>query len=179
MKLNRNMDDGQLARAFYEDAREKGQLNVVFDNMMDVRQILQNNPDLGAFFDNKAIEKANKEQVMHDLLQNFTELTKSFVHTIYDYQMMSGLNHIVNEFEKVYDYHNRTVVAKVTTAIPLTEEQKQRLTDAFAKKMRAKKVIFNEFVKPEILGGVIIETEDQVIDGSVRFNFEKLKKQIL
>lgn len=179
MKLNRNMNDRQLARTFYEDAQEKGQLDVVFDNMMDVRQILQNNPELGAFFDSRAIEKSSKEKVMHDLLQSFSELTKSFIHTIYNYQMMSELNFIVNEFEKIYDYHNRTVVAKVTTAVPLTEDQKQRLVDTFAKKMKANKVIFNEFVEPEILGGVIIETEDQVIDGSVRFNFEKLKKQIL
>lgn len=179
MKLNRNMDEGQLAKAFYEDARESGQVDVVFDNIMDVRQILQNNPDLGEFFDNKAIENASKEQVIHDFLQNFAELTKNFIHTIYNYHMMSELNHIVNEFEKIYDYHNRTVVAKVITAVPLTENQKQRLADTFAKKMKAKKVIFNEVVEPEILGGVIIETENRVIDGSVRFNFEKLKKQIL
>lgn len=179
MKLNRNMDDGQLARALYDDARESGQVDVVFDNIMDVRQILQNNPDLGEFFDSKAIENSSKEQVIHDFLQNFAELTKNFIHTIYNYHKMSELNHIVNEFEKIYDYYNRTVVAKVTTAVPLTENQKQRLADAFAKKMKAKKVIFNEVVEPEILGGVIIETENRVIDGSVRFNFEKLKKQIL
>lgn len=179
MKLNRNMDDGQLAHAFYEDARESSQLAVVFDNVMDVRQILQNNPDLGDFFDSKAIEKSSKEQVLHDFVQDFSELTKNFIHTIYNYHMMNRLNHIVNEFEKLYDYHNRTVVAKVTTAVPLSEDQKQRLADTFAKKMKAKKVIFNEVVEPEILGGVIIETENRVIDGSVRFNFEKLKKQIL
>lgn len=179
MKLNRNMDDGQLARAFYEDAREKGQLDIVFDNMMDIRQILQSNPDLGAFFDNKAIENASKEQVMNDFMQAFSELTKNFIHTIYNYHKMRELNHIVNEFEKIYDHHNRTVVAKVITAVPLTKDQKQRLADTFAKKMKAKKVIFNEIVEPEILGGVIIETENRVIDGSVRFNFEKLKQQIL
>lgn len=179
MKLNRNMDDIQLAQAFYNDACESGQVDVVFDNVMDVRQILQNNPGLGEFFDNKAIENSNKEQVINDFVQHFTELTKNFIHTIYNYNSMSHLNHIVNEFEKIYDYHNRTVVAKVTTAIPLTEDQKQRLSDTFAKKMKAKKVIFNEIVEPEILGGVIIETENRVIDGSVRFNLEKLKQQIL
>ena len=168
-----------MARVFYDHALEKEHLAVVFNDLMDVRQILQNNPDLGLFFNNRAIEKVNKEQVLTDFIKEFSELTKGFIYIIYEYQMMEELNHIVNEFEKIYDRHNRTVVAKVVTAVPLTEDQRNRLLAVFAEKMKAKKVIFNEFVEPEILGGVIIETEDQIFDGSLRFNLEKLKKQIL
>ncbi|MER2040466.1 ATP synthase F1 subunit delta [Desemzia incerta] len=178
MKLNRNMDHGQMARVFYDHTLEKEQLAVVFNDLMDVRQIMQNNPDLGRFFNNRAIEKANKEQVLADFTKEFSELTKSFIHTIYEYRLMEELNHIVNEFEKIYDHHNRTVVAKVITAVPLTKDQRDRLSAVFAEKMKAKKVIFNEIVEPEVLGGVIIETEDQVFDGSLRFNLEQLKKQI-
>lgn len=179
MKLNRSMDHGQLAKAFYEDALEKGQVDVVFNDLMDVRQIMQKNPDLGLFFNNRAIEKSSKEQVLIDFTREFSESTKKFIYTIYEYRLMEELNYIVNEFEKIYDHNNRTVVAKVITAVPLTKSQHNRLAAVFAEKMNAKKVIFNEFVEPEIIGGVILETEDQVFDGSLRSNLEKLKKQIL
>lgn len=168
-----------MAKAFYNAALEKEQLDIVFNDLMDVRQIMQNNPDLGLFFNNRAIEKSSKEQVFDNFTKEFSELTKSFIHIIYEYRLMEELNHIVNEFEKIYDQHNRTVVAKVVTAVPLTKDQRNRLSDVFAEKMKAKKVIFNEFVDPEIIGGVIIETADKVFDGSLRFNLEKLKKQIL
>lgn len=179
MKLNKNMDAEQLASSLYKEAVEKEQASAIFNDLMDVRQVFRDNPDLVEFFENRAIEKANKEQVMHDLIESFFELTKEFIHTIYEFKQMDELSFIINEFEKIYDYHNRTVVAKVTTAVPLSEDQRKRLMDAFAQKMKAKKVIFNETVEPEILGGVIIEADDQTFDGSVRFNLEQMKKHVL
>lgn len=181
MKLNKKMDEEQLAASLYKEADEKEQEETaaVFNDLMDVRQVLKDNPDLGEFFNDKAIEKANKEQVMHDFIQDFSELTRTFLHTIYEYGFMGRLNAIVNEFETIYDFHNRTVVAKVITAVPLTEDQRERLMDAFAQKTEAKKVIFNEYVEPRILGGVTIETEDETFDGSIKFHFEQLKKHVL
>ncbi|MEG2504012.1 MAG: F0F1 ATP synthase subunit delta, partial [Carnobacterium sp.] len=52
-------------------------------------------------------------------------------------------------------------------------------TISFAKKMDGKKVMFEEVVDSAILGGVIIEAEHQIFDGSIRLNLETLKKQIM
>lgn len=179
MKLNKNMDAEQLASSLYKEAMNKEQAAVVFNDLMDVREVLTGNPDLPKFFENRAIETTKKEQVIYNMMQPFSELTKKFIYTIYAFNEMHTLNHAISEFEKLYDFHNRTVVAKVTTAVPLSEDQRQRLKDAFAQKMKAKKVIFNESVEPEILGGVIIEADDHTFDGSVRFNLEEMKKHVL
>lgn len=179
MDLNRNMNPSQFAKAFYEEAAEKDSVSVVFNDLMDIRQIYQENTDIDFFFDNQLIEKSNKNSVLSDLIKNLSDLTQNFVQTIYNFQLMDDLTSIVNEFEKIYDHKNRTLVAKVITAIPLTDEQKERLAQALAKRLDVKKVLFNELINEDILGGVIIETENQVFDGSIRFNLEALRKQIV
>lgn len=179
MNLNRTMNDAQIAKVFFQSSLEKDQLAVSFDELMDVRQILQNTPDLPAFFNNRAIEKEDKGKVLQDVTDGFSNLTKELIQEVYQLRLMGDLDSIIDEFEKLYDQHNQTIVAKVTTVVPLSDKQKEQLEEVFAKKIHAKRVIFQETIDPDIIGGVIIETGDQVYDGSIRSNLENIKKKIV
>ncbi|WP_407371002.1 ATP synthase F1 subunit delta [Carnobacterium sp.] len=179
MKLNRNMNNRQLADAFYQDSKEKGIVDVAFDNMMDVRQVLETIPNLGTILVDPRLEKYKRDHLLADLIQHFDINTQSFLHMLYDYNLISDIRDVVNEFEKIYDYKNRTVVAKVTTAVQLTDSQKERLIDVMKQKLDAKKVLLHTIVDRHVLGGVIIEAESQVYDGSIRSNLEALEKQLI
>ena len=179
MKLNRNMNNRQLADAFYQDSKEKGIVDVAFDNMMDVRQVLETIPNLGTILVDPRLEKYKRDHLLTDLIKHFDINTQSFLHMLYDYHLISDIRDVVNEFEKIYDYKNRTVVAKVTTAVQLTDRQEERLIDVMKQKLDAKKVLLHTNVDEHILGGVVIEAESQVYDGSIRSNLEALEKQLI
>ena len=179
MRLNRDMDSGQLAKAFYYDSIEKGTEDVVFDNLMDVRQIYSGNPNISDFFNNRDVAQVDKEKILTDLTKNFTPDVKGFVQTIYDFRRMGDMLTIIHEYELLYDHENRTVVAKVTTAVPLEKEQEERIKEVFAKKFNAKKILLNKVKDEKILGGVVIEIENKIFDGSIRSNIENLKKQLI
>ncbi|WP_373470831.1 ATP synthase F1 subunit delta [Carnobacterium alterfunditum] len=179
MKLNRNMNSRQLADAFYQDSKEKGLVDVSFDNIMDVRQVLEDIPNLGTILVDRRLDKFKRDHILANLIKEFSINTQSFFHMLYDYDRISDIRDIVNEFEKIYDYKNRTVVAKISTAVELTDEQKARLIDVLKLKLDAKKVLLHTIVDKHVLGGVIIEAESQVYDGSIRSNLETLKKQLI
>lgn len=179
MKLNRNMNNRQLADAFYQDSKEKGTVDVAFDNMMDVRQVLETIPNLGTILVDPRLEKYKRDHLLTDLIKHFDINTQSFLHMLYDYHLISDIRDVVNEFEKIYDYKNRTVVAKVTTAVQLTDRQEERLIDVMKQKLDAKKVLLHTNVDEHVLGGVIIEAESQVYNGSIRSNLEALEKQLI
>ncbi|WP_413488530.1 ATP synthase F1 subunit delta [Carnobacterium divergens] len=178
MKLNKHTVATRYAKAYYNLAEEHDCIKEAFDNMMDIRQIFGEYPGLGLVLSDARLTLAQKRPIVDNLIKNFPELMQNFVLMIFDYDRMGDMELIVDEFEKLYDHKNRTILAKVTTAVPLTEAQKTRLADVFVKKLDGKKVIFDEVVDPEILGGVIIEAEHQIFDGSIRLNLETLKKQI-
>jgi F-type H+-transporting ATPase subunit delta len=173
------MNSRQLADAFYQDSKEKGLVDVSFDNIMDVRQVLEDIPNLGTILVDRRLDKFKRDHILANLIKEFPINTQSFFHMLYDYDRISDIRDIVNEFEKIYDYKNRTVVAKISTAVELTDEQKARLIDVLKLKLDAKKVLLHTIVDEHVLGGVIIEAESQVYDGSIRSNLETLKKQLI
>lgn len=179
MKLDKHTVASRYAKAYYKLAEEHDTVEEAFDNMMDIRQIFADNPGLGLVLSDARLTLNQKRPIVENLMKNFPELMQNFVQMIFDYDRMNDMELIVDEFEKLYDYKNRTILAKVTTAVPLTDVQKERLAVSFAKKMDGKKVMFEEVVDSTILGGVIIEAEHQIFDGSIRLNLETLKKQIM
>ena len=65
----------------------------------------------------------------------------------------------------------------MTSAIPLTDEQQQRLADALGNATK-KKVEVRVTVDPDILGGIGGRIGDTVIDGSVRHRLDLLKEKL-
>lgn len=58
------------------------------------------------------------------------------------------------------------LVAVVTTAVPLSDPQKQRLGAALAK-LYGRPMHLNIDVDPEVLGGIRVQVGDEVINGSI------------
>lgn len=179
MRLNRNMNPSQLAKAFYYNAIEENTEDVVFDNLMDVRQIYYGNSNMSEFFNNRDVVQTDKEKILADMTADFIPDVKQFIQTIYDFRKMDEMLSIIHEYEILHDHENRTVVAKVTTAVPLQREQEEKIKQVFSKRFNAKKILLNKIQDSSVIGGVVVEIENTVFDGSIRTNLEKLKKQMI
>ena len=87
------------------------------------------------------------------------------------------LNEKVEELKKIDLENKETIIAKITTAKPLKEYQREALKEKISVKYH-RKVILAETVDPNIIGGVIIRIGDELIDGSVRNTLDELKIQM-
>ncbi len=58
------------------------------------------------------------------------------------------------------------MVAVVTSAVPLSDGQKQRLGAALAK-LYGRQMHLNLDVDPEVLGGIQVQVGDEIINGSI------------
>ncbi|WP_414838753.1 ATP synthase F1 subunit delta [Carnobacterium sp. TMP28] len=179
MRLNSNMNPSQLAKAFYYNAIENNTEDIVFDNLMDVRQIYYGNSNLSDFFNNRDVVQTDKEKILSEMTENFIPDVQQFVQTIYDFRQMNKMLSIIHEYELLHDHENRTVIAKVTTAVPLQKAQEEKLKEVFSKRFNAKKILLNKIQDRSVIGGVIVEIENTVFDGSIRTNLEKLEKQMV
>lgn len=173
------MNPSQLAKAFYYNAIEENTEDVVFDNLMDVRQIYYGNSNMSEFFNNRDVVQTDKEKILADMTADFIPDVKQFIQTIYDFRKMDEMLSIIHEYEILHDHENRTVVAKVTTAVPLQREQEEKIKQVFSKRFNAKKILLNKIQDSSVIGGVVVEIENTVFDGSIRTNLEKLKKQMI
>ena len=77
------------------------------------------------------------------------------------------------QFEQLKARQEASVEIDVTTAFELDEQQQQKLSQAIGTKL-GRSVKMTTQVDKSILGGVVIRSEDLVIDGSVRARLAKL-----
>lgn len=69
------------------------------------------------------------------------------------------------------------VVAEVVSAIPLSDQQKQRLGSALAR-IYGRQVHLNLDVDPEVLGGVRVRIGDEVINGSIADRLDEASRRM-
>ena len=102
--------------------------------------------------------------------QNFIKLLSANNRLLALPQIAELFEHLKQEFEKTIDAH-------VTSAAELTAEQQDKLTKKLASKL-GRQVNINVTIDKDLLGGLVIEAEDMVIDGSVRGQLAKLSETL-
>ncbi len=81
----------------------------------------------------------------------------------------------LKEMEKIHLERNNTLLVEVKTVIPLKETERENLRVKLYK-MYDKKIIFDEKLDKNIIGGVYIRVGDDVIDGTIKSKLEEMKK---
>ena len=72
---------------------------------------------------------------------------------------------IFADYQTLLDQYNGIAQAKVTTAMPMDENQKTKVAGNLAK-LTGKKVVISNNVDPRIIGGMVARVDGIIIDGS-------------
>jgi F-type H+-transporting ATPase subunit delta len=73
---------------------------------------------------------------------------------------------------------NQTVLAEITSAVPLTETQQQAITEKVITLTKAVRVELATKIDSDLIGGVIIKVGSQVIDASLRGQLRRLSLRL-
>lgn len=117
-------------------------------------------------------------QVISDLFikiadEQLNEEGQNFIKVLAENGRLSALPSIVTLFAQYKAEHEKLVEAVVTSAAPLTAQQEANIVTGLEKRL-ARKVKLNCNVDDTLIGGLVIQTGDLVIDGSVRGKLNKL-----
>ncbi|GAA3017306.1 ATP synthase F1 subunit delta [Tetragenococcus solitarius] len=178
MKLDKDTVAKRYGKALYELAVEKGQTEDVYKKLLALREVFQSVPDLGNILSDSRLDLHEKRDIMDKLVSNFDGIVYNALEVIFRYGRMYDLMLIIDEYEKRYDDDQGLLLGTVTTAVSLKEEQKNKLAAKIAQMFDYKTANLQEIVDPSIVGGVLVETNGRVIDGSIKTQIENLRKQL-
>jgi len=102
---------------------------------------------------------------------------RKFLGTLLEAGQMDQLDAILAEFERLVRRRPERRVAHVTSAVPLTEEEKAALQANLIKRF-GPDLEFEFQVDKSILGGIYLRVGDQVIDGTVAGKLAALRDQL-
>jgi F-type H+-transporting ATPase subunit delta len=166
------------ANALFEVARVEGSIAEVEDELFRFARTLEANDQLRSTLTDEAIPAARRIGVVEDLLGGkaspvTTNLVAFVVGAGRARQLPAIIDRLVDRAANAKD----SVVGEVRSAIPLTEEQVSRLADALGK-ATGKKVEVKVVIDPSVLGGLVAQVGDQVIDGTIRARLDQLRESI-
>ena len=87
------------------------------------------------------------------------------------------LGEAVREFMALLDAAGRVSSAKVTSAVPLTDTEKQKLIQKL-ESLCGGRVNAEYFVDAAVLGGLVVEIDGKVMDGTLRQRLRNVKEVI-
>ena len=177
------IDNATIARrygnALFEVAKEQDSLAETATELNEIKAVLEKEPGFVVFMTSPQIDEKVKKDTLESMAKGASSLVANLLHMLFDYHRIANLESIIGEFNRLYDADRKIVRATVKTAIALEDDQKQKLAATFAKIENANQVILDEKVDPSIIGGVVLQSESHIYDGSIRSKFEQIKRLLL
>ena len=166
------------ANALLEVARVEGALDTVADELHVVRGAIEGNDELRNTLTDRSIPVARRQQVVEQLLGDRAHpVTVSLVDFVVGAGRAGELPEIVGRLVELAAEARDALVAEVRSAEPLTENQRIRLAASLSERM-GKNVDIRASVDRTLLGGVVTQIGDTVIDGSVRTRLARLRERL-
>lgn len=94
-------------------------------------------------------------------------------------RQLKNFDKIVENFSKIYNKKKSIVDALVVSREVLDRECVERIEKYIRGKYRAEEVVLRNETDLNIMGGIIIKAEDEILDGSVFGAMEKMKRELL
>ena len=173
-------DDRTLAyaEALFNVARAEGTLRDVEEELFRFSQTLQGSDELREALTDPAIPAARRQQIVEDLLGGrATSTTVALVSLVVGTGRARDLPAIIRQLVEMSAAEAKKAVAEVRTAVPLNQDQRDRLAKALSE-ATGRDVALKVIIDPSVMGGVIAQVGDTVIDGTVRTRLERLRKAL-
>ncbi len=166
----------RYASALYDLATESKKVEVIILDLKFIQKIIGDNKDLKLLIKSPLISSHDKLKIFVKILskQNINELTSNFIKVVASNKRFAYLSLIISQFIKINSEKRGDVIAEITSAEELTEEQKNEII----KKLKIKlgdKLSLNYKIDNSIIGGLIVKVGSKMIDSSLASKINKLK----
>jgi F-type H+-transporting ATPase subunit delta len=163
------------AGALFGVARSEGNLAEVEDELFRFARTLEASDELRTTLTDAALPVSRRQQIVEDLLGGKANpITTSLLSMVVGTGRSRDLPAIVDELVRISAAEGNKEVAEVRSAVALTDDQKARLAEALGK-ATGKQVEVKVVIDPTVLGGLVAQVGDTVIDGSVKTRLQQLK----
>jgi F-type H+-transporting ATPase subunit delta len=165
--------------ASLDAAEVRGELDDVEDELFRFGRIVSSDRELGRILSDRKAPAGGKAALLDRLLsRKVSPVTEQLLRNV-----LTGphVGHAENAIERLSDVASRRrgqSVARVTTAVALTAEQEQRLTEVLGR-IYGRTVGLQVTVDPSVLGGLIVQVGDEVIDGSIAHRLEVAGRRLV
>lgn len=159
--------EGAGDTALFAAAEKQNNLDQLEDELFRLERILEAEGEAAALLDEFTVEPARRIALLDRLVRGkVTTITLELLHHAVASQRKRSITLAIDDLlEKASARRDRSV-ARVTSAVPLTDAQQDRLAAALSG-IYGRAINVRTALDPRVQGGLVVRVGDEVIDGSV------------
>jgi len=168
----------RYSKALFELARESGCEESTGREIEEFYRAYAGS-ELHLVLNNPAFSLEARKKILFQVVQSqrLSTLAANFLALLLDRDRVTHLAGIVDHYRRLLNEAKGRVDAKVVSAAALEAAAVERLRQQLGA-ISGKEVVLQQEVDAEMLGGLAIELEGKVYDGTIRTQLEKMKQRI-
>jgi F-type H+-transporting ATPase subunit delta len=167
------------AEALFEAARERDELEEVLSDLTEFVDALHDSEELRLFFYGGQIPERQKRRALDGLTEGMRTSTTNFLKVLVDNGREEILEEVLARYEGLVKEHLGRIEVEVTTAVELSEGQRDRLKERLGGVLEGREIILETNVDPDLIGGAVFRYGGRMMDGSIRGRLESLREGML
>jgi len=168
----------RYANAFFVMSKREDGVREVYSELIAVRDFLKQYKELPRLLLNVTIAYSEKEELISNLLGFVSKQTQDFIKLLARKGRFEQFEQILKDFNDLYNADQGIEEVRFVTPYPIDETVEQKLCSILEKKLN-KKILLKTEVDSALIGGAIVYTKNQVIDGSLRDKLKVLKQSLM
>jgi ATP synthase F1 delta subunit len=165
------------AEALFEVAKEKGKLDTIRDQLGRVADALERDRELAVFFFSPYFSTAEKRDGIARAISGAEPELINFLELLVEKHRMPVIFRIRRRFDELWAEETRQLDVTLTSSIELDPEVVERVR-AEIERQTDRKVQLRSRVDEDVVGGLVLQVGNMVLDGSIRNRLEKLRKEV-
>jgi len=169
----------RYAKALFNLGLEEGQVEQYGQELDEFVQLFEELPELADAIQNPLYPEAIRKSVFMAVAEKaqMAPIMLRFVGLLVEKKRVQNLGEIKEYYHKLIDEHSNIARARIKAATPLDDQSIQDIAVSL-EKMTGKKIAIEFEQDPQLIGGVLAQIGDLVLDGSVRRQLLNIKESL-
>jgi F-type H+-transporting ATPase subunit delta len=165
------------AEALFEVTKDKGNLDDVREEVAEFADALDDDREMQVFFFSPYFSSSEKREGVEKSVSGASEEFRNFLDLLIDKHRVPLIFRIRRQLDEMWKEENRKLDVTVTSAVELDPKVVRELGKTIEDRT-GRSVELSSEVDDAILGGLVLQVGNMVLDASIRNRLDKLRKSI-
>ncbi len=165
------------AEALFEVGRDKGKLDSLRQQLGEFTDAVDSNHELQVYFFSPYLSSEEKKEGLKRAISGAEPELINFLELLVDKHRMPEIFRIRRELDELWKHENRRIDVTVTSAVELDPAVVAKIGQE-VERQTGEEVDLSSAVDDQILGGIVLQVGNMVLDASIRSRLEKLRKSV-
>jgi F-type H+-transporting ATPase subunit delta len=165
------------ATALFQAAKDRGKLDAIRDQLHQFVDAVNENRDLRLFFFSPYFTSTEKKEALEKAITGAEPELINFLELLLEKHRMPVIFRIRRQFDALWAKENKRLGVTVTSALELDPDVVERIGKEI-EQQTGNTVELESRVDPDILGGLVLQVGNMVLDTSIRNRLDKLRKSV-